>query len=237
MTRRPFRVVLTLFVSSLAACASSAGRSPDAACTSDLRPSGEPLADVLDSTALARELTSIWGSSAGLTLAIVAYDSVGALDSTRVVSVSATSVEKDRLGAAISRHVDPTAGPRERVRLVIGDETGLALRRVAEFQGCPPELRNLDIVVREMQREGERLTVQNRTRVQLLALVGDDGLVHEIRVDEGSSNLEVDAAATRVMRTAIFSPARMEGIPVGVWVTFPVTFRAGPGGDDPNSPG
>jgi len=212
----------------LAACASSSGAGRADDCTSELRRDGRPLSDMLDSTALSRELASMWDASAGLTLATVAYDSVGARDTASVMSMHGSPAERDRWAGVVGRLAPVNAFPRQSLRLVIGDENGLALRRVSTFAGCPPSLRNREVMVGAIENEASTLQLVGPTTVQLYVLVGEDGLVREIRVNRSSSNIEADAAATRVMRTATFEPGRVEGIPVSLWVSFPVTFVRAP---------
>jgi protein TonB len=71
------------------------------------------------------------------------------------------------------------------------------------------------------------------TRVDVLVFVRGDGRVGEVRVDKTSGNPAVDEAALRVLRDAAFAPGAIEGIPVALWTSFPVTFtptpRGGPG--------
>jgi TonB family protein len=57
------------------------------------------------------------------------------------------------------------------------------------------------------------------------ALVGADGRVHDVRVDQQHSVLMLDDAATQAARESVFIPARVNGRPVAVWVAMPFTFR------------
>ena len=51
------------------------------------------------------------------------------------------------------------------------------------------------------------------------------------------TNLPVDQAAAEVTYAARFRPARIENIPMGVWVEFPIQFSVPqPRPDDPDRP-
>jgi TonB family protein len=59
--------------------------------------------------------------------------------------------------------------------------------------------------------------------VMLHVLVGKDGRVRQVRVDQGPDMLR--EAAVACAKTAFFNPAIFNGKPVEVWVAFPVTFH------------
>jgi len=59
--------------------------------------------------------------------------------------------------------------------------------------------------------------------VQTQALVGEDGLVKDVRILSTPSPLLAPAAANAV-RKWVFKPAMAHGKPVAVWVTVPVRF-------------
>lgn len=59
--------------------------------------------------------------------------------------------------------------------------------------------------------------------VMLHVLVGKDGRVRSVRVDQGPDMLR--EAAVACAKTAVFNPAIFNGKPVEVWVAFPVTFH------------
>ena len=208
-----------------AACASSSGGPTASTCTSDLSPDARSLTDVVDSVGLSVALRELWDPSAGLTLAVITYDSTGSVDSTTVLSASLPAEAKDQLAAGI-RQYSRVGQIAERVNLLIGDDAGPSLRRVREFRACPPEMLDREGLERVMEREAATLSLTGTSIVRLRALIGLDGRVEEVRIERGSSNVEVDAAAVRVMRSASFRPARVGGIPTRVWVNFPVTFRA-----------
>lgn len=61
--------------------------------------------------------------------------------------------------------------------------------------------------------------------VELLVLVGTDGLPREIKVSASSGNRELDAAAVRAIKRWIFKPYQLDGTPREVWAAVPVKFR------------
>jgi TonB family protein len=91
-----------------------------------------------------------------------------------------------------------------------------------------PELRNRSDVARvltrvyppEMKQRHETGTVALRMMVLRDGRVDSASVVVAVHSREGFD----DAAAT-VVRTMRFSPARVNGEPVAVWVTLPVTFQ------------
>ena len=56
-------------------------------------------------------------------------------------------------------------------------------------------------------------------------LVGADGRVHDVRVDQQHSVLMLDDAAKQAARELAFIPALVNGRPVAVWVAVPFDFR------------
>ena len=62
-------------------------------------------------------------------------------------------------------------------------------------------------------------------RVLVWAWIEDDGTVGDTRVHETSGYPSLDEAAMQALREARFTPAQLEGEPVGVWLALPVTFE------------
>jgi TonB family protein len=56
-------------------------------------------------------------------------------------------------------------------------------------------------------------------------LVGADGRVHDVRMDQQHSVLMLDDAAMQAARELAFIPALVNGRPVAVWVAVPFNFR------------
>ncbi len=61
--------------------------------------------------------------------------------------------------------------------------------------------------------------------VRLYFLIGADGETRDVRIDQSSGHQALDQAALRVGQVYRFSPAKLRGEPVPVWVSFPVTFQ------------
>lgn len=206
------------------ACASGGGRSTED-CTSDLLRDGRSLAEVVDSAALRRDLETQWTASAGLTLATFGYDSTGAFDSTRVVARSPSPGATARWAETVSRHAAAAGEPEELVHIVIGDEAGLALRRVRELRACAPAVANADALRRELIRQVPRPFPSGSLTTQVRLHVDEEGRVTDVEVEESSSSAAVDSAAVRMWRVGSFRPAMLEGIPFSAWVTLPVTVQ------------
>ena len=56
-------------------------------------------------------------------------------------------------------------------------------------------------------------------------LVGRDGHVLDVRIDEQHSVLMLNEAAVRAARQWVFKPALANNRPVAVWVAVPFNFR------------
>jgi len=216
--------VFVLALLPLADACASPGQASTSACTSELPRDGRSLNDVLDSTTLLADLQEVWRPQAGLTLARIHYDSVGGLDTVTVVSQFLADDVQNLVTPAVLNRAPPTSSPAETVHLFIGNDSGLSPRRVREFRICAPELLNREALARRLISEGSILSLANRTIVRLYTLVQTDGHVSDVRIDQSSSNLGVDAAAVRVMETALFRPGMIEGIATPMWANFPVTF-------------
>lgn len=206
-----------------AACASSSGARPSG-CASDLSLHPRSLNEVMDSVRLAADLIDAWYARSGLILAEVPYDSIGAVDSVRVMGERMPTGTRELLQRVVERHVPPRGDPRSRVHLVLGDGDGASPRRVRELRVCPPSLTNTDHVRDLIAAEARRFPLETRAVVRLYVRVLPDGSVGEVRIAQRSTNVAMDAVAVRIMREARFEPGRTEGIPVDVWASFPVTF-------------
>jgi TonB family protein len=207
------------------ACASAGGRAAGS-CTSELARDGRSLNEVVDSAPLSKVLPGFWDSSAGLTLAMVRRDSTGVVDTVAVISASASEPVRRHLESTLRMYATPHGEPKNVASIFLGDSAGPRPRRVHEFRMCGPVLQR-DQILKAMQDEAEllRSTLGPKATVSLMAFVQPDGHVGEVRVARRSSNIEVDEAAVRVMKTAVFRPALLEGIPVPMWASVPVTFQ------------
>lgn len=209
------------------ACASSSRAGPSG-CASDLSLHPRSLNDVMDSARLAADLVDAWPARSGLTLARVHYDSVGALDTVRVIGAGTPAWVSDRLAVIVGRHVPQASDPRDSIDLMLGDGSGPSPQRVRELRVCPPSLANTDYIRDLIAAEARRFPLETRAVVRLYVLVLPDGSVGEVRISQPSSNVAMDAVAVRIMYEARFEPARTEGIPVEIWASFPVRFIRGP---------
>ncbi len=57
------------------------------------------------------------------------------------------------------------------------------------------------------------------------AFVDENGQVQETVIYKGIPNTGLDEAAVDAIKGVTFEPAKQEGKPVGVWISFPVKFR------------
>jgi len=64
--------------------------------------------------------------------------------------------------------------------------------------------------------------------IKVYVFVDEAGVVQDRRIHESSGHQALDDAAMRVAREFRFSPALNRDTPVGVWVSFPITFQPDP---------
>ncbi len=177
----------------------------------------------MDSAALSLELER-WGPATGLTVARISADSTGA-PSAMIASEALDAAGRDRLEEILERHTRVTPDRREPMSLEVGTWMGLAPRRLERTQQCSPQVLNMAEIQRGLMQEAVRLDVEGQARVIVCMFVETDGTVGQARVYESSGRLNVDRATLDVMRGTIFSPARLEGIPLGAWVQIPVNVQ------------
>jgi TonB family protein len=137
---------------------------------------------------------------------------VGARTSIATFSFTADGVRVRVLGDS-----DPPPKPR-----ALDDEaTGAGATR-------RPELRNLDVVRRELSRHYpatlHRMGIRPELRVWVF--VDQRGRVARRQLSESSGSCELDRGALEVARIMRFSPALRNGRPVEVWIEVPVYFGA-----------
>jgi len=95
---------------------------------------------------------------------------------------------------------------------------------------APPRIANPDEVTRELSRFADEHGrahphLAGSPRVVTLRLrVGRHGVPDHVTVAAGADDPALDAEAVRAAGRMRFHPATVDGRPVAVWVTFPVTF-------------
>lgn len=223
----PRCALVSLLAASLGACASAGGSGSGGECRSTLQADSIPLDASLDSAAASAGLSSAWDGVNGLTLGRIYYDSTGVFDRVSVISATLAEPTRNLFEDIVARAVHDRPSDRRVVRMLIGDETGLSLRSVGAFRSCRPAIDDPGEMTRRVQAESSALGLEIGMRlvVRLQVFVEADGSVGEVRFDRRSGNVLADIAANRVFEGARFRPARVEGIPVPVWVSFPVTFN------------
>lgn len=217
------RTFLAGAVAFLVGCASSGVGGTDR-CRSGLHQHPASLNLVLDSVRLQRDLGAQWSGGSGLTLAGVSYDSTADSVSVNVYSESLSQSLRANVASKIRGAINDDLSDTRSFHLVVAEGLEPAIRRVEGFRRCAPVLEEEGDTERRIESESERLGVSRRQIVRLQLSILADGTVADVRVVESSGNTNVDLAAGRVLRTARFTPAQIEGIPIPVWITLPVTF-------------
>ena len=226
LLRFPRHVGATACLPLLAACVTAAA-TPDYECRSDLAPSTSTLAEVLDSVSAQARLEAIWPQGAGLTVARIGGDIDPDADPIRIWSRSLTDAQIGEVEHVLGSSAVMPLWTSERAHVFVGDENGPAIRRVDRLAQCAPRMIGRTRLMRRMEEEARGLRLDGRVVVRLLVFVEASGRSGEVRIDQGSGDFAIDQAAARVFDGIDFTPAQVEGIPVGVWASFPVTFTPG----------
>lgn len=205
------------------ACASAAGRGSTDECRSDRAADRRPLRAVADSAALQDAVQVFWTRETGPTLAAVVYDSTGALDTVRV-HTAAAALPVAEVGRRVAEAARPRADTVGVIWVLMGDEAGPRVRRLARIQMCGPEILNRNWISKRLSEEVKRLGLRESLTVGMEVMVHTDGRVSDVRVRESSGNVEADHIAGVISRGISFRPALLEGIPTPVFTRFPVTF-------------
>jgi TonB family protein len=109
--------------------------------------------------------------------------------------------------------------------VLLGDEAGPSVRRLARIQTCEPEILNRTWITKRLSEEVKRLGLRESLKVGMEVMVRADGSVTEVQVRESSGNVEADHIAGVISRGISFRPALVEGIPAPIRTRFPVTFQ------------
>lgn len=208
-------------------CATSGSPRNSPACVSERAPHEASIEEVVDSAALAAALDDVWRSGAGLTLAIVRYDSLGALGPISTLSATHTSQERDRIAELVEQVSRPEAEAGSRFDLVLGDSRGPAPYRSRPFRACAPEMLNREFIAERLSEESRRLQLPINVQALVAVEVQSDASISDVRLMRGSGDTQADRIALSVARETTWRPGMWEGIPVGpIWGQFPVTFRS-----------
>jgi hypothetical protein len=208
----------------LAAGCATGGASNASQCRSDLQASASTLREAIDSATAQERLDSMWPPGAGLTVARLGGEPDPDSDAIRIWSRSLTDAQADALENVLASTAVMPLWTSERAYLFIGDENGPALRRVDRLAQCAPRLLGRTRLTRRLEEEARGLRLDRRVVVRLMVFVETSGRSGVVRIDEGSGDFAIDQAAARVFDGVDFTPAQVEGIPVGVWASFPVTL-------------
>lgn len=82
-----------------------------------------------------------------------------------------------------------------------------------------------------MAEAGRQLGLREARQAILQAYVLTDGTVGDLEMNRSSGDPGLDLAAAEVLRSAVFTPALIEGIHVPVWVQLPMVLRPPRRGD------
>ena len=173
--------------------------------------------------------TRTWGRTVGLIRAEREWETPPEDPRARyalvLTSAGAPEAELRALERTLQDQVERRPDEGERVAFFVSEGDSVDVFRVEALAECPPEILNKDELAAALRRRAMNFRDRREFVVKVLARIDATGRILETRVDESSSVIEVDAAAVEIARTARYRPAESEGIPVAVWLSYPITFR------------
>ena len=161
----------------------------------------------------------------GTVLLSMATDSTGAVRHLRVIE---SALADEVAGPVYDTIAQAFAGGAEH-RSVLGRlrvesrAGGDPSFRTGLSQECEPVLLNGGAVARYLQQAIAQTS--ERGRVILWAKVTEEGRVAEARVQESSGKEYLDAVSVGIATRMEFLPARLDRLPVPVWVALPFNMR------------
>jgi len=218
------------------ACASAPRGASEESCVTGLPPDPRSLATLIDSAAVHGDLLKRLEAPTSLTLAAIYLDTLGS-PTAAVHSAALGQAAEETIEAALISNLRQFSRS-DTLYAVLAEEAGVGPRRVSRFGACAPALLNVRDVQRELVRYARELNLTGVTLVRVMMFVDEEGRVGQTRIEESSGRFAVDQAAVEIWRMAQFRPGRLENIPVGVWVTLPITWdMRGPAPKEPEFPG
>lgn len=198
------------------------------------RPGQAALSTYIDSALVATALRPSWRPEWNRVVATLAAppDSIGSEDRVWVGTRAPDTESLEAIGAwLLEARTDTPLPERTNVAVLIGDEGVFRLRGV-RLTSCEPLLASRERVadaMRDLGREFRQVFAARELEVARLVVwmhVDEQGEVDEIEVNEPSLLPELDREVIEAFRRyARFDPARREGIPLGAWVSMPVSVR------------
>ena len=186
------------------------------------------LESVVDETAVVEAAQRIPGfEDAGNHYVVsIALDSTGAVSGiTSIESTFAPEREPEFLDLVVPHVLPRPSEGTGRLRLGVFGGADLAVV-LGPAHSCEPMLANRRTVGRILTNLGTgRRTRLGTATVSLY--VQPNGVPTEFRLDESSGDGSLDAKAMAVAEEMRFLPARIEGVPMAVWVSLPLSIGTG----------
>jgi hypothetical protein len=187
------------------------------------------LSDLVDLAALEAALADVplLARAAGDTTAfMVHYDSLGAPGEVRWFHPEASREEREFVAATIRRHLNPRAAP--------GSHASALLIRTAPVQviawnfsfSCAPFLQNRDEITRRLRAVAGR--AERLENAVMRFLIDGDGRILERSFTRTTLSPALDREIHEILGAARFLPALLEGHPIPVWLSFPVSLSTRP---------
>jgi len=178
----------------------------------------------VDSVGLAARLDG-WRVADGVILAMLAHDSTGS-PSARLATNFLEREALDEFEPTLLAHAT-NLPVGDTVYVVLLDDSGPGPRRVEKWSDCPPAILNVRSVVRDLADRARPLPIAGVQRLEVAMQVGPDGRIRRRRIERSSGYLQLDQATFDALGVAQIRPGSVAGIPLLVWLNFPVTVNLG----------
>jgi TonB family protein len=193
-------------------------------CVSDTFDPGPVSVEAAFGSEIRTTVQERWDPGWGRAVATATYsDSAGVR--VRVYSQAGDSTEMARFADLFTEALVVPVSEGAPLRLLIHDGSDLVVQTVAEFTVCAPEFSDRRNAGVELGRMARRFRIRETTTLRPMLRIDIEGRVVDARLDESSGSFELDAAVLELVRGWSFEPAENEGVPVSVWLRFPVTLR------------
>lgn len=198
-------------------------------CVSDEFEPGATSIEQAFGPSIQERLLERWNPAWGRALAIVSNsDSIGLR--VRAYSENGDSADMAEIVTVLHDALAVDVPADEPLRLLLHDGFEFAPRAVAEFTTCAPKIKNRTALGRELGEVARRFRIRETKVLRVMLWIDIEGRATEARLDQSSGAFDLDAAVLDVARGWSFEPAQNEGIPVPVWLRFPITLQTSGGG-------
>jgi len=171
-----------------------------------------------------------WSNVGGTVLGTLARDSTGSAGADIVSDILDPEALNELEPVIIGHMRDLPVG--DTAYVVLLDRSESTPRRVAKWSECPPAVLNSRSIAQDLVDRVGALPISGVQRLEVALKVGPDGRILERRIERSSGYLQLDQAMFDALGIAQVRPGNIAGIPLLVWLHFPVTVELSPGHAD-----